>query len=208
MSAGSAGRLLLGAGVTTCIFRMPEWLRSFSSTHPAVEVIVRTGGSREVTTMVLDREIDLGLVTSQVEHDDLDVTPLHEEKIILVARPDHPLAQGRVRSSDLDDSPLILFPQGSGFRGYLDRVLAEAGISARVKMETDSVEAIKSFVTVGLGVSFLPASAVAAEMARGALKRVRVRNLPDLRRRTSVVRRTDRYLSTAARDFLDLLCSG
>jgi len=103
---------------------------------------------------------------------------------------------------------LILFPRGTGFREYLDRALADAGISPHVKMETDSVEAIKSFVAVGLGMSFMPEAAVEAEIASGSLARVEIESLPPLKRTTSVVHRTDRYLSAAATAFLSLLQAG
>jgi DNA-binding transcriptional LysR family regulator len=72
-------------------------------------------------------------------------------------------------------------------------------------MESDSVEAIKSFVAIGLGVSFLPMAAVEAEIASQALARVHVNGLPALRRRTSLVFRVDRYLGAGARAFLELL---
>src|SRR5262245_3653848 len=46
LDAGSRGRLTLGAGVTTSVFRLPSWLRKFRKDRPNVEVIVRTGTSR------------------------------------------------------------------------------------------------------------------------------------------------------------------
>jgi len=216
---GEAGRLLIGAGVTTSIFHLPAWLRTFRERHPGVDVAVRTGRSREVATMALDREIDLGLVTSPVEHKDLRVIALFEERIVLVDNPrtcsiapgGRPAGTGTRPYATLEGlsaAPLILFPRGTGFREYLDRALADAGISPHVKMETDSVEAIKSFVAVGLGMSFLPEAAVEAEIASGALKRVEIELLPPLKRTTSVIHRTDRYLSTAATAFLSLLQAG
>lgn len=199
--SGSAGRLVLGAGVTTSIFHLPGWLRSFREGHPGIDVVVRTGRSREVAALALEREIDLGLVTSAVEHPDLRVVPLFEEEILLVTPPGHPLAGRAVPPEELSHAPLILFPQGSGFREYLDRALADAGIDADVKMEMDSAEAIKSLVAVGLGISFLPAPAVEAEVASGALARTRVEGLPPLHRSTSLLYRADRTLGAGARAF-------
>lgn len=205
LQAGTSGRLTIGAGVTTSIFHLPQWLREFREQYPGVDVVVRTGRSREVTQLVLERDIDMGLVTSPVEHPDLQVIGLYDEEIVLVAPPDHLLTHGNPTARELAEAPLILFPQGSGFRDYLDRALAEAGIQAQVKMETDSVEAIKSFVMVGLGVSFLPESSVDAEIEAELLARVTVESLPKLARRTSIIHRADRYLSTGARGFLHIL---
>jgi DNA-binding transcriptional LysR family regulator len=205
LHTGAAGRLMLGAGVTTSIFHLPGWLRSFREVFPGVDVVVRTGRSREVAALALERVIDVGLITSPVEHPDLRVVGLYDEEIVLVAPPGDPLAGREVSAAALAEAALILFPHGTGFREYLDRVLAAAGIPARVKMESDSVEAIKSFVAVGLGVSFLPVAAVEAEIASHTLAPVRVAGLPPLRRRTAAVYRADRHLSAGARGFLDLL---
>jgi DNA-binding transcriptional LysR family regulator len=208
LESGAAGRLALGAGVTTSIFRLPGWLRAFGDAYPGVDVVVRTGRSREVAALALEREIDLGLVTSPVQHPDLRVAGLFEEEIVLVTPHGHALAGRRLPLEELAEAPLILFPKATGFREYLDRALAEAGVSARVKMESDSVEAIKSFVAVGLGVSFLPAAAVEAEVAAGDLARAEVADLPALRRQTSVLHRLDRHLNAGARGFLAILkCS-
>jgi len=202
LETGVTGRLVIGAGVTTSIFQLPSPLRAYREAYPGVDVAVTTGRSREVTAMVLGREVDLGLVTTTVEDPSLTAMELYEEEIALVAPAGHVRAMGL---DALSAAPMILFPKGAGFRDYLDRVLAEVGISANVKMETDSVEAIKSFVAVGLGVSFLPMPAVDAELRSGALSMVSVDGLPKLTRRTSVVYRKDRYLSAAARAFLAVL---
>jgi DNA-binding transcriptional LysR family regulator len=205
LEGGAAGRLVLGAGVTTSIFHLPPWLRAFREICPAVDVVVRTGRSREVEALALAREIDLGLVTSPVRHPELAARELFQEAILLVAPPGHPLAGQSVPPAALVDAPLILFPRGTGFRADLDRALAGWGAAALIKMESDSVEAIKSFVAVGLGLSFLPASAVEEELAAGTLRPVTLTGVPPLQRATTLIYRPDRYLPSAAREFLRLL---
>ncbi len=205
LDAGATGRLLLGAGVTTSIFHLPGWLRAFREAYPGIDVVVRTGRSRETVALVLDRQIDLGLVTSPARHPDLRVTGLFDEEIVLVAPGDFGAGGEPLSPEALAETPLILFPQGTGFRHYLDSAFRSAGLVPRVKMESDSAEAIKSFVTVGLGLAFLPAAAVEDEVAGGLLARVSVAGLPPLRRRTSVLHRADRHLGTGARAFLELL---
>ena len=205
LRAGAAGRLSLGAGVTTSIFNLPKWLNIFHEEFPKVDVVVLTGRSAEIIEHIMDREVDLGFVTSPTDHPNLCTVGLYDEEIVLVSPPGHPLT-GRVVSPDeLSNAPLIMFPPGAGFREFLDRTLPEAGFHASIKMQTDSVEAIKSFVAVGLGLSFLPSSAVEAEIEAGILARVEIENSEPIRRRTSIAYRTDRYLSRAAQGFLHIL---
>jgi DNA-binding transcriptional LysR family regulator len=217
---GRGGRLILAAGVTTSIFHLPRWLKAFRLVRPDVDITVKTGRSREVAQMALDREIDLGFVTSPVPHKDLETVPLFDEQIVLVGPPDDrtgasqevphhavpgaPSAAPREVAAMLSETPLILFPRGTGFRAYLDQVLALAGATPRVKMETDSVESIKGFVQAGLGMSFLPLSAVETEIDSGRLARVDLVGMAPLTRNTAAVRRRGRYFGAAARGFLEI----
>ena len=205
LELGKSGRLVLGAGVTTSIFQLPKWLGRYRERSPGVDVVVRTGRSREVVAFTLNREIDLGLVTSPVEHPDINVTGLYDEEIVLVAPGWSSHSRTEIALDQLGNEPMILFPKGSGFRDYLDSALATAGILTNVKMETDSVEAIKSFVAVGLGLSFLPFTAVRAEMEAGSLTRVQVPDLSALVRTTYLIHRKGRYLSRTAKDFVAVL---
>ncbi|MCA1595288.1 MAG: LysR family transcriptional regulator [Chloroflexi bacterium] len=216
LQSGAAGRLVIGAGVTTSIFHLPGWLRRFREMFPGIDVVVRTGRSREVASMILERIVDVGLVTSLSQHAEIHAVPLFEEQIVLVIAAGETLLEGRndgetdpnalsLPVEHLASVPLILFPPGTGFREYLDRSLAEARVSPTVKMESDSLEAIKSFVAVGLGASFLPAAAVAAEIDSGVLRPVAVSGLPSLKRQTSALYRSDRYLTAGARGFLGVL---
>lgn len=208
LRSGTGGRLTLGAGVTTSIFRLPSLLRAFREAYPRVDVVVRTGRSREIEQSVLDRGLDLGLVTSPVQNPELEVRGLFDEEIVLVIPPELSGSdEWELDAEAFQALPLILFSRNTGFRGDLDRVLAASGLAPEVRMESDSVEAIKSFVTVGLGASFLPASSVEAECRSGALSRARVIGLPPLTRRTSAIYRRDRHLPYAAERFLAILRS-
>ncbi len=201
LQQGKAGKLVIGAGVTTCVQRLPAWLRQFRQRHPAIEVSVRTGTSRAVEDWVLEGEVDLGFVTSEPRRQDLLVKRLFEEEIVLVVEP----AAAKAGHVAVERLGLILFPKTTGFRQYLDQRLGTRRQAFRVKMETDSVEAIKSFVAVGLGASFLPITTVQEELRQGTLARVEPRGVGKLRRRTAVLWRRALRQSVAMRSFLDIV---
>jgi DNA-binding transcriptional LysR family regulator len=206
LDAGASGQLIIGAGVTTSIFVLPEWLRAFKGQCPNIDVIIRTGRSREILALLKDGDLDLAVVTTPIEHHSLTLQRLFDEEIVLVVPADHPFARQEIPAERLVEIPLILFPQDSGFRGYLDQALA--GSSLLVKMETDSVEAIKRFIEVGLGASFLPLSAVREELTRGTVAAVSIRYLDPLRRTTYLAYRTHGYQTNGMRRFIDLITSG
>ncbi len=57
---GQSGQLTIGAGVTTSIFVLPGVAARLSRRYPALEVIIRTGRSREIVELLQRGEVDLG----------------------------------------------------------------------------------------------------------------------------------------------------
>ena len=205
LQAGQSGELTIGAGVTTSIFVLPEWLRAFRARCPEIEVIIRTGRSREILTLLKEGEIDLGIITTPREQPHLTLQRLFDEDIILLVPADHPFAGTTILAERLVEIPLILFPHGNGFRSYLDRALAQTGMPLTIKMETDSVEAIKRFVEAGLGASFLPRSAVQEELSRGTMAAVLLSDIAPLQRTTYLAFLANRYQTFSMRQFIALL---
>jgi DNA-binding transcriptional LysR family regulator len=157
--------------------------------------------SRAVESWVVNAEVDVGFVTSEPRRPELSVRRLFAEEIVLVVEPK---AAGR-QPLALEELGLILFPKSTGFRQYIDQRLGLRQLSVSVKMETDSVEAIKSFVTVGIGASFLPISTVREELRQATLARVQARGLGKLERRTSLIWRRDRAPGVAMQSFLGIV---
>jgi DNA-binding transcriptional LysR family regulator len=201
LARGEAGKLVLGAGVSTCVQHLPPWLREFRRRHPGIDISVITGTSRAVEDWVVGGEVDLGFVTSEPRRSELMVRRLLEEEIVLVVEP----GAARREPLALEHLGLILFPRTTGFRQYLDQRFAARHLTVSVKMETDSVEAIKSFVTVGIGASFLPISTVREELRLGTLARVQARGLGELKRRTALIWRRDRALGFAMQSFSSIV---
>lgn len=201
LAVGERGRITIGAGVTTSMFQLPGWLRSYRRQWPRVDLRVRTGSSREIAELVREREVDCGFVTSEIRQRALSVRRLYSEEIVLVAAPSLQLPARPV----LDSVPLIMFPEHSGFRRFLERSLAAAGLHARVKMEIDSVEATKALLSIGLGAAFLPAVAVQRELRQKQLQRLKVQELPRLWRHTSLLLREDRTPGAALQRFLRIV---
>jgi DNA-binding transcriptional LysR family regulator len=75
-------------------------------------------------------------------------------------------------------------------------------------LELDNIEAAKKMVERGLGVSLVPASTVATELAAGTLTRIELVDAAPVRREIVAVRRIDAGPpSGAAGLFLEMLAS-
>jgi DNA-binding transcriptional LysR family regulator len=85
----------------------------------------------------------------------------------------------------------------------LDQTLAQADLTPKTVMQVGSIEVIKRYVEIGLGVSVVPRLNAEHEIQARQLHAIQLDWLP-----TSVVgivQRRKGYLSPAARMFLDML---
>ncbi len=190
---GSAvsGQLLLAAAPAISTYTLPAVLERFVGLHPRVEVVVRTGHSEQVVQMVLRDEAQLGLGRA-LQHPELELLPFLEEELVLVVAPDHPFAsQALVSIAELGSEQLILFDRTSSYYEITQAAFLAAGVTLRGLMELDNIEAAKKMVERGLGVSLLPRTAVAREVADGALAGVEIGDAPKMRRQLVAMRRRD-----------------
>lgn len=203
---GGTGELVLGAAPGVGTYVLPRLLVRFTDRHPRVRLSVRTGHSEEILEMALRREIDLGLVR-ELRHPDIESRTLYEDELVLVAHAGHPLADaGTLELTALTDERLILFDRTSSYYDLTNAYFRAAGVSPSGVMELDNIDAAKQMVGQGLGVAFLPHTAVADELADGRLRAIAIRGARPIRRRIVAIRRRDVGLvagPTAA--FLEIL---
>jgi len=116
-----------------------------------------------IAERVAARELDVGIVSSPVRSNDrllFEMIAPHRD-VAIVPR-DHALAsRKRVRIEDLAEHPLLLLDRTTGTRAFVEGELARRGLSARVAMESTSVEVLIRLVELGFGASIVPEIAVA-----------------------------------------------
>jgi DNA-binding transcriptional LysR family regulator len=198
------GRLVLATSDTNCTYVLPGVLQGFRAEHPQVEIEIRNKMSPEVARLVLDHEVDLGLATLPVRHRDLVTEELFARSDAAICPPGHPLAaRKRVRLQEVLKYPLLALEQGSTSRRFLEEVCRQAQVELHPAMDLGSIEVLKRFVEIGMGVALVPQVAVAEEVEAGRLHAVEVRDLP--RRAVGLVEHRRRRRSPAAAAFVDLL---
>jgi DNA-binding transcriptional LysR family regulator len=191
---GVAGRLVLGAPPTVSTYTLPDLLARFSAAYPKVRLAVKTGTSEEILEMVLHDQVQLGIIRS-LAHQEIESVPLYTDALVLIAGPGHRLAGartgGQARLADLAGEVLVLFGRSSSYLEFTTATFRQAGVLTGSVLELDNIEAAKKMVERGLGVSFVPASTVAAELAAGTLTRIELVDAAPVRREIVAVRRID-----------------
>ena len=201
----AAGLVRVGGGATAVSFIVPGAIASFQKQHTGVRFQVVEEGSRQVEEDVSGERLDLGVVTLPVHSRAFELRALTDDRVVLVASAQHPLAKrARVEVKDLDGQALVGFEAGSAIRQLIDQALQGAGVSMNVQMELRSIAAILGMVASTQTLAFVSHLAVSARSARFRVLPVRGLRIV---RRLGVISKLGRPLSPAARAFQRLLVS-
>ena len=196
------GTVRIGGGATAVSFILPEAIAAFQAAHPRVRFQLREAGSSEIADDVVAGRLELGVVTLPVRDRELEVTALATDRIVLVARRDHPLAHAqRVRIQQLADQAFVAFEAGSALRQIIDGKLREAGVEVKVVMELRSIAAILRMVSTTGNLAFVSLLGVEQQSDVVALPVQGLR----IERRLAVIARRGVGLSPAARAFAQRL---
>ena len=204
----SAGILNMATARVIGTYVLPETLQKFQQLYPDANLHIKVGGSSDVLQMVVDEEVQLGLARF-MQHPDVDALHLYDEEAVLVVHPGHSFTKTRVAAmSQVAQEPLIVYDPGdpgSSYFQFINRVCRDAGVTAKVEMNLDSVEAAKNMVRLGLGVSFLPRSAVRREVEFESLILIDLAEVPPVLLPTYLLLRRGQEIGPTARSFLKLL---
>jgi DNA-binding transcriptional LysR family regulator len=195
------GKLTLGANETTALYLLPV-LQRFRQRYPPVQVSVKRCLSREIPGTLVRHEIDLGVLSYNPRNPDLESTVVSLDELCMIVPPQHPLANAReVSVRDLGGESFIAHSTASPYRQSVIETFARLRTPLRIAAELPTVETIKKFVGMGMGVAFAPRMCVQDELARQEFVAVNVKELR-IQRKLRLVYRRRGALSAAAQQFL------
>ena len=204
VNATPKGKILIGANESTYLYVLPQIFALFKKKYPDVQISIYRNFSRKVLDKVRGNQLDFGIVTLPVPDRELNILPIAEDELWLITSPGHPLAaQSSPNLEDVVSYPFIFHTAGTTrerlrkhFRSWWDRL--------HISMELASIETIKKFVSIGMGVSIVPRSYAEEERRRGTLCLLPLNNLT-LIRKLGLIYRKNRYLSRACIVFLEVV---
>ena len=139
-------------------------VKVFNSLYPNVYLRIQSATRTEVIGMVRTGEVDAGVIQHPDRGDDLHFEPLFLYERVLIAPKGHELLSTPMTSLDsIAKYPLLLMARGTYTRYILEQQLQKRGLQYEVIMELDSMDMIKKFVTIGMGVSVGPRLAIEEE---------------------------------------------
>jgi DNA-binding transcriptional LysR family regulator len=171
--------------------------------HPKVHVVVVDATTSSLLPQLAGGHLDLAVVNLPVVDQDLATEELFAEDHVLIAPRGHELfTRDEVSLAELADVPLLLEPQGTGFRDHLDVQAAACGVELVAQAEVDGMRLLASLAFQGFGAGIVPASAVTGGESE-SWRRIPVLGLA--RRAVGLARRRRGLLSAPARALRDTL---
>lgn len=190
---GWVGRVQVGTGLTALMYLLPPALKKIRTEHPGIELLVRNIMTRAIVDAVLQNTIDLGVVTLPIEEPNLRITPLYEERLVAILPRDMRDSPREITPDFAAGQPLILEP--GAIQGLVLDWLSASTSAPRPAMVIGTVEAIKTLVAAGLGVSIIPEIAVAKPNRDLVVRPVS----PPLRRTLALIEHRNKPEDTALR---------
>ncbi|KUJ65668.1 LysR family transcriptional regulator [Streptomyces albus subsp. albus] len=198
------GQVVLGAGETLCSARLPKVIAALRRSCPGVEVSLQPSDTAAAVEGLRTGRLDLALLLEEDPQVPQIVTEhIADEPLVLVCSPEHPMARREAPAEwrDLAPEPFFLHEPGCSYSDRLAHRLSQAGEARTRVTRFGSIEAARSCVAAGLGLTVLPRSTVEESLRMGRLAVVPGPEIPDVPVR--LARNQRRWTSPAAQAVAD-----
>jgi DNA-binding transcriptional LysR family regulator len=199
------GRVRIGANESTSLYLLPHLILAFRVLHPNVMVEIFRHTSDRLPREVLDRNVDFALMAFEPVDKELESFAVFRDELVLIMHPDHELA-GRpsVSVTELGKESFLAHNVKTGSRHMVMETFARHHTPLNITLELATIETIKRFAQLKIGLAIVPRMCVADELERGTLVSVPVTEL-SYARTLWVTHRQGMTFSHAAAAFLEIL---
>ncbi|MEK5208180.1 MULTISPECIES: LysR family transcriptional regulator [Psychrobacillus] len=191
-----SGKLEIGTVET--VIKLPTILSAFTKKYKEVDLSLFSGVTEKLQEEVLNHRLDGAFVTETTPHPELVSHDVFQEELVLISN------INTTTLEQLKNEPFLCFSKGCGYRARLEAWYKDENIVPKKVMEFGTLETILSSVVAGLGITFIPRSAVSHLEARGL---IHCHLLPTKYSeiKTVFIRRSNTYLTTTVERFIETI---
>lgn len=202
--AEDTGPVLLASTPDIIPHALLQVVKGFRLAFPEVHLRIQSRTRADALDMVEKGEVDLAIVPGPDRMTDLEFRPLFVYERVLIAPKGHQLMHQAVESLDqIAQWPLILMGPGTRTRAYLEAEFRRRGLSYDIVMELDSMDVIKRYVALGMGISVGPRLAIDSSDTAN-LELVSMANLMPVEQ-AGIVTLRGKTISRPAQKFIDVM---
>ncbi|MFC5522063.1 LysR family transcriptional regulator [Polaromonas jejuensis] len=200
------GKVRIASSAGFVLEFLPQVMVDFQRRYPGIQFQLQVARPADVTTAILNGDADIGLTYSRAAEQGICVEYRQEAPVLVIMRPDHPLAKFRaVTLAQMQPYPLALPDRENTVRQLFDICCSRRQLVFEPALVSVSFEALTSFVLHGGGLSISGEVTVRHRMQRGELHGAMIRDRGMDGRVIEVQTLTGRTLPEGARTFLEVL---
>lgn len=177
LTKGQFKQIKIGTSVSVGTCLLYELLDQMKQKHPEVEVSVIVNNTGHIERLLLESQIDVGIVEGKIVASELCCHDMCEDELILVSSPSHPFAHTACTIQDLQGEVFISREKGSYDRNQFEKYLLDHQISIQKRWICSNTEAIKNAVIHGYGLAILSRMVVQTELLQGILSEIHLQNV-------------------------------
>jgi DNA-binding transcriptional LysR family regulator len=201
------GNLKVGASQTIGTYLLPRVLSLFAQNYPQMSLNFQVNSTQIIAKSVSNREIDLAVVGGEIPNKlkkHLSLKHFVEDEFNLIVPKSHPFAfKKQITEKELYNLNFITLNSNSPIRKFIDNILSKNQIEIKklkIIMELNSIEGIKTAVSLGLGAAFLSSSAIEKEIRLKKIEKVNIENIR-ITRNLSIISNPESYKPRAFQFF-------
>jgi DNA-binding transcriptional LysR family regulator len=198
---GERGNLTVGASQTIGTYLMPRVLALFAQNYPQIDLKVQVNSTRIIAKSIENREIDIAVVGGEIPEGlkkKLSIEYFVEDEFSLIVPKSHPFTSKKeITKEDLYHLNFITLNANSTIRKFIDNILIQNQIQIKelkIVMQLNSIEAIKTAVSLGLGAAFVSSSAIEKEIELNKIEILKIENI-NITRTLSIISNPKCYKS-------------
>jgi len=211
---GERGNLKIGASQTIGSYLMPRVLMLFAQRYPQITLNIAIDSTDIIAKKVTDQIVDIAIVGGYIPSSlkkNLQVENFIEDEVVLIISKSHSFVRKKkkkISKEDLYRLKFITFNPNCTNYNFINNILIQNHIQTKqfnVIMELNSIEAIKTAVSLGLGAAFVSSLAIEKEVELKTIEIINIENIK-LSRTLSIITKMDLYRSKAFNFFYNQLC--
>jgi len=200
-----SGRIRIGANESTSLYLLPRLILEFREQYPKIKIEVTRQLSARLPYELHQRNLDFAILSFLPDETDLEATPIMRDELAFIVSPRHRLAGNEgVHIRELGSESFVGHNVRSPAREKVIETFRRFQTPLNITIEITTIETIKRFVAMNLGVAFVPLMCVREECERGELVVVPTEGFRHERTLWAVRRRTDAH-SHAAQAFMQVV---
>jgi DNA-binding transcriptional LysR family regulator len=163
--SGLRGSLRLACTSSALTGRLPELLARYVAKHTGIALEIQEMGAAKALLAIDEGRADIAIVSDHYDFTRFEIKPFEDDRVWVLAPPDHPLAHRIEPRKDIAFDTVIDHPiVGIHQAGSLDRLLGEAARKAGKplveNLRVESFPALVRMVEAGFGIGFLRATSL------------------------------------------------